>query len=99
MTKEQMYEAYDQLDRLEYTDNLTLFQIALLKEIKYFQETYGNFKFLKQHYITKYGEILSEKEILSEIDELIDKGFLVKELKKTIFNAKYSTQIILIITI
>ena len=81
------------VDELEDVCGLTYFQIAFIKEVKYFNEIQGSFKFIKTHYVKKYEEVISEKQMMIEIDELIELTLIEKRLKKTIYNAKFVTTV------
>jgi hypothetical protein len=79
------------VDKLDDVCGLTLFQIAFIKEVKYFNEIQGSFKFIKTHYVKKYEEVITEKQMQIDIDELLTLGLVRKDIKKTIYNGKFST--------
>lgn len=81
------------VDELEDVCGLTLFQIAFIKDVKYFNDIQGSFKFFKSYYVNKYEEVITEKQMIIEIDELMFLGLVRKDSKKTIYNGKFVTTI------
>lgn len=86
-------------DTLEEDLKLTLFQIAFLKEIFFFNEMKGEFFYNKIHTANKYSEILTPEEIEGEILDLLSLGVIKEKTKKTIFNAKFITNKYFIINV
>ena len=79
-------------------EQITLFQIAFLKEVYYHSTINGEFRFIKSFFCEKYHEILDCEGIMIEINDLIERGYVIKKNKRTIYNAKFTTYVIYIIT-
>jgi len=83
-----------EVDKLE-EEGLSLFQIAILKDVNWFTEKYGHYKYFKQYVAEKYKTIDTPTNLYKEIEALIKDGYLIKEVKRTIYDGKFITRIIL----
>jgi hypothetical protein len=77
----------DEIDDLD----LTLFQKAFLKDINYFNDTKGQYKFIQKYVVDKYNRILNEDELVDEVNYLINAEYIDVRVKKSIYNGKYVT--------
>lgn len=72
-------------------EDISLLKKALLKDIFYFTEIYGKYKYMASFVEDKYKEILSPKDIKSQIDNLSEQNFIYRNINKSIYNGKYIT--------
>lgn len=79
-----------EVDKLE-EEGLSLFQIAILKDVYYFTEKYGVYKYLKMYVANKYKAIDTPTNLHKEVEALIKDGYLTKTIKKTITDGRFST--------
>lgn len=80
---------------IDIIEEITLFQKAFIKDVYYWDLKAGVYKYLEHFIEEKYSEILTLDEIRDEIQELITLGYIQKEVKRTIYNGKYSSYIII----
>lgn len=80
-------------EMIDDNTNISLLQKALIKDIIYFNETTGYYSFYKRTVVNKYKEIANENELMKQLKELETEGYITKDIKKTIFNGKFSTKI------
>jgi len=88
--QQDLNELYQLVDTFEKEFNLTLFQIAFLKDVYFYTQIKGEFRYYKKFFEEKYKEVITPKQMEKEINQLVG-SFINKEIKKTIVNGKYST--------
>ena len=92
--KQKDFELY-----LQTQGDLSILQRTLLLTIFYFDNLQGYYVYYKSNIEKEYSELHSPKEIKEAIDGLIKDGWITKEVKKVIWNDRYSTQIKLFLNI
>lgn len=80
---------YEKMDNLEPL--LSLFQIAFIKDVYYFQTYNGEYKYNENYVIDKYKNIGTKEELLLEINNLLDNSILDCRIKRTIYNGNFIT--------
>jgi hypothetical protein len=93
LNKEEFLELKDFKRKVDLMSELNLFQKAFIKDIKFFILRDGSYNFIPLVVHRYYKEILSPNEIDEQINNLIECGYLSKNINKTIFNGKWATLI------
>lgn len=83
----------DKLDKM--TDILSLFQIAFLKDVSYINSRDGDFgyKYLRMYIADKYKAIDTPTNLHNEVEDLVSRNFINKELSRSIYNGKFITNV------
>ena len=87
------------LDKL-VDEGITIFQIDFLKEVNYYTVNNGEVIFIGNYFYDKYSDIIDRKTFDFEIEDLLNRGMLIKQTRPTLYldketkKKKFATNII-----
>lgn len=90
-----MIEYNDLIENHFNIGQLSPFQFDILKHINYFNDTKGVYYYNKTATEKQFEGSLTPEEIKADINDLIERNWILKENKKVLFNGRYSTRTIL----
>ena len=83
------YEKYIMI--LNENGVLSDFKSLFLCDVFYFEHFKGGYTLIKTFLNDKFKEYGDEEALMAEIDELVEKKYIFKTVKKAIFNSKFVT--------